>query len=582
LHITNIKVKECDINNFENYIKVFNKIKPDLIVLVNDKKYDAIDMFISASNSIEIVKNENIKNANFLVYSSKLDKNYLNELYNKFISYNLKYKEKYIGFPSQHSKESRITKDYVTANQFASMIRALWNQNKFRKNKTKLNNDCKKNEYLDICAELTFSIKDRPGAISFVLSKLYKRNMICDYANGKFVPSFIFYYSFRERRFPDTFIFTGTAKLGVFKEIRNLKEVLNYIFVNCEDVKEINKEKMFTRRIIIEYMKDCIGELSLNIGENDPYLFSNFPISTILRHKNKHYDVFKQRQRLLAIDNENNSQQEENVTFDLAHYKIWSEGEDSPGSLAEALSYTTLCTCNETNSDMSYVPFIEFSSNRPVMEKIDVSNNCKVNSLIAHDSIYIKLKPFNKNGKSDKIRAVKIKITKYLDAYNKNILQNKWIDYSIALKNLLNKNEINYRLYIVSKVYLQGKSIHDDSLLKIFPNEEIIEISLYKDITFYKIQQNNNESKPFFVYKKSNKLEKKDVFIDKINLSAEFIPLNVKDGRIHKLKKLCSLFRNNKEYLQLYEIVLINKNIIEESLKDNSEYLKKMYFIDDL
>lgn len=424
------------------------------------------------------------------------------------------------------------------------------------------------------------------------------------------IPNFIFYYSFQERRFRNTFIFTGTARLNYYKEIKNINEILIYCLINCDE----NYRRKFLKMINDNFE---LGE-----GENrtlwneiiDSGMFSNYPISCILRHPNRYQDVWIQRPRIIkgCFDKlkpvqfkkteKDLYEKAEKDLFDTAHFKIWSDGQNIPGSLATALSKIILSDCIDGERKPILIPHIEFSTNRPATEVVINKKNLRV----AQDSIYIGLCNANKfrmmkekkqnttftgeinHTSQDLIRAIKIKlggileISKFEDSFM-IFDKTKWVEYAFNLLNHLNSFSNSYSLYIILKNYVEGTNEEN----RMFENTKftgVTEFSLYKRII--------KNSKRVSIIKNGFWIIKNWVNCEN---SRDDIGYHIMPERENS---------NNKNLLnekfQSYELAIIRKELLDNYLnllfsksveenyinsktdKEQEKYKNMLCFIDDL
>lgn len=466
------------IKNFDSYVEIFSMQKPELVVLMNDMPYEAVEMFTEAANSAEAVKrfNKNFKMPQVMVYSVRTDKIYLMELFKKYDAYNRKLNNIYSchGFPSQNIKESRISRDYISASQFASMLRSLYT-----------NLHLPENDGVDEpIAEVTFSILEKPGALAYTVAKLCGLELRIEQKHYK-IPSFIYYYSAEMSRYRDTFIFRGTAKLEQNSTNIFLEDSIRYCFVNCDNKFREDMEDTIINNL--GYMADEVDvnkTITEDIGNipDDAGMFTNYPISTLLRHPNKYNSILNNKRRLFVnkipkmpepekkhIPFNKLSIGEKLGMFNLADFTIWADGEEIPGSYASVLAQLIFGNVSESQEHFSkgnWVPQILFSNNRP-SNKLE----SEISYAIAQDSFYIKLTQKSQRDflAANLIRAAKVKLS-----YNINSKNRDWIDYTKNLREHLYKMNSSYSVFSIEKINLEGTNYEG--------NEGLINISFYKKL----------------------------------------------------------------------------------------------------
>lgn len=567
--------------NFEKFIDAFtakvnncHKFLPELILLINSKAYTSLDMFISASTATEVVnKSEGKKKyePHILVYSNRADKSYLIENFKKYFTLNRKRIEK-IGFPSQIPKESRLTKDWISASQYSSMIKALYNPRFYDKPSSN-----------DHVAKIIFSDLDKPGAVAFIASSI--NGLTIDYDNPiSFenktikVPSFINYYSREGLRYKDTFIFNGLAKLEEREEIHSINEIVKYCFINCKEEYRVQISKILKSKIGFEKQADTITEMQKK--EFDAGMFSHYPISSILRHPDKYYDISYRRPRLFTfnlnptkIKNEtlkeklnnykNQPWEETQLLFNIAEFTIWAEGESKAGSLAEVLSEIILgrTVKNEPSIKLNEEPIIFYTRNTPTYESKVIEQKKNINRNIAQDCFYIKFRKKEEDFKVERglIRAIKVKLS--------SAIIHKDLDWSNYLFNLIAHLKYNiyveYSLFIIEKLYVEG--LETEGL------EGITEVSIYKKI-IDRISIKDGGKPEFKIIRKWNYEDEKNY-----RELPEF-----SDDQLNDYFKMFDI--QSKEY----EFVIIRDDILNEARREYRQghkygtFLNMIYCIDDI
>ncbi|CAN5552723.1 hypothetical protein BH10BAC5_BH10BAC5_09630 [soil metagenome] len=570
-----IYYKDSNSCSYQNYLEILKVEKPALLVLINDKRYSSIDMFVRLSNAIQTINTKFKYKPQLITFSHRDDKIYLEEQFKKYYTYNLN-RHEIVGYPSQIN-ESMITKDYITANQFSAMVKSLYNPDNVGKSNP--------------VGEIVFSIKDRPGALAYLLSNLSGNSVVLN-NNSVLVPSFLFYYSFEDRRYKNTFIFTGTAKLKKLKtDIES--NYLSYCFLNCSE----NDRKEFID-LLIKNLK--VEEIKPPISKNpnvEPEMYSNYPISTMLRHPNRHYDIMQKRTRLLELNQTDLEDDDKNDSefFNLSHLKMWAAEDNASGTLGQVLCDIILSKCesvlqniseqekNKKGKDkkLTKKPLIHFSTNRPaeINEK----------HFIVQDSLYVELKKESYSDhlekvvkeKSGFINAMKVKSTSEFKVFIENdetfVDKNLWIDYMLSLEMHLNALYIDkYNLYLVKKINLEGYLLgKDPKKFTRYKNKEIIEISTYSKITTDEHSKIKVETSfqifKFWEFKNNIRSEIMYSFeTDCINYSNEIVKLDEEKSNLQEL---------------IYELIIIRDKYLEESnsnqidTKNNAR--NKMYFINN-
>jgi len=567
-------------NNFETVFETFGK-KTGLIVVLGEEEFECSTMTNRIINVIQTKLKNLDQLPHILTYSHRKDKFYLEDQIKKYSYMNSDAKLK-SGFPIQLPKESKLTRDYVTANQYASMVRAFLEVN------------IKKSKKLNIntynTSELTLAIEDNPGSLAMSLANFC--NMKYNFSKESFfAPLFIFCYSFTERRYQDTYIFTGTAKLKKLKIKEDKKSNDNSVLINCGAQ---DREKFY------KMLEGKIALTEINIKEEGVGLFKDYPISTVLRHKHWRYDLNnnKSRKRIFQFKNNYNFEIIDQGSDNYAHFKIWANG-NYPGCFAEALINVALGNISERYfkkgenipKENNYYPEIVFSSSIPYpFDKIDKDNSqekdkkAKVIKL-AQENLYVKFWDENEfiknysekpdyNGRSvvDRddlfekgiIKAIKIKKDRLLSEEN-----DKWVNYANELNNNLNNNysKPGYKLFSIKKLYTEGievLGINKDI------NTEIQEIAFYEDMDI-------ENKKNFQVIRKIESEDKvvKQNNIDRYNVIPEY-----------RTDIIIDLNNFEKRICVDYELVIIRNDILNingtEEGFDKDKLKNMLYFIDSL
>ena len=547
-----------DILNFDSYLDIFKENKLGLIVLMNDNSLDAVKMFTEVANASEILTNSStrvLRPPHIMVYSLATDEIFLEAVFKKYFAFNIKRIEK-VGFPSQLMKESRISKDYISSNQVASMLRSLYI------------NKHLENSFDSPIGEIIFSAIQKPGALAYLVSKLCGLQFKSNRRTVK-IPNFIYYFSTEMNIYRDTFIFKGTAKLEDLNSNDTFEDSIRYCFLNCDEKYRNSMEEVIFRNLNLSSRKD---KINLNQRKYDSGMFTHYPISSILKHPAIHNDILNLRRRLhvsttqpLPCINKDRRIKDLEVTdflmiFNIAKFCVWAEGEETPGSYASILANLALgsiAPLSYLNNAQSYVPEILFSNNRP---SFDIKGNSESGRTIAQDSFYIKLvkKEVDYSKAFKNIRAVKLNLASQLIRENL-----EWSNYLFELKNHLLFSGGDYSFYIIEKIFLEGTDLEG--------RQGFSEISLYK-----KVNCNIEMKKPvsdFLVflrkdYYSSNNPQKNIV---EFSLDLEFFGI-----------------QNTQVASQEYEMILIRNDIVagakHEFLKQilNGKFQNMIFAINDL
>ncbi len=575
-HLAKIKTFTGGTNNFEKYVEVIDEVKPELVVLIAERKFESVEMFIRASDAIEMLQNTNTYDKKkgmdipqFIIYTHKEDLLYLREQVKKYFTFNLERKER-AGYPTHRTSDSRVAKDYVSSNQYSSILRALYQESTKQKDK-----------YSEHVAELTISVDERPGALAYVVSWLNGKTIEIDKENINCkIPSFTYYHSFAEKRYKDTFVFTATAKLQQRRVTEKIEDVINYCLLNCEENHRANFEQLIKNNLEFVSQRYTVDELYSR--PNDQGMFSNYPISTMLRHRNTHSKILNDKTRLFSFqESGDNAGSEENVDlnnpenvfslFNLADFSLWAEGEDSPCTFASTLSSLILGRLKlKDKCDTEISPLITFSINRPSNEILSDGNT--ETKMVVQDSFYIKLCEKPRNDIPDKplIRGLKIKQTSAFEiepfGKQRRLKNNEWLGYVNKLFEFLNKEGHAYSMYVVEKIYIEGTEYQS--------TYKGIELSIFNEI------ENNYWFYPAFkvvTYKTKDHNPNNITFDYPENDAPRFETCRRDD---------CYTF--GKLSVDTYEVVLIRNNIVREAVyeKDNeqedSTYRNMVYFINSL
>ncbi len=550
-----------DITNFDSYLDIFKEFKIGLIVLMNDNTLDAVKMFTEAANSSEIISNSSnnrIKPPHIVVYSLASDKFFLDSLFKKYFAFNAKRTEK-IGFPTQLTKESQISKDYISSNQLASMLRSIY-----------------VNRYLeeqidDPIAELIFSVIQKPGALAYLVCKLCGLQLIFNQFKNK-VPDFIYYYSTEMNIYRDTFIFKGTAKIGEIDSKSDFDDVIRYCFVNCEERYRTKIDEIILKNL--ELIGSTWSEERLINREFDSGMFSHYPISSILKHAEIHYDIYSSRKRLyvstqklipsMFLDKkvQDLSSTDLLMLFNIANFCVWSEGEETPGSYAGLMATLMLGNIMDNEQipyDSEYIPEILFSNNRPSFELQGFQD---LMGTIAQDSFYIKLvkKCKSNSNISKNIRAIKLNLASRFIEENL-----EWSNYLFDLKDHLMTLNGNYVFFVIEKIFLEGTYLEGV--------EGISEISFYK-----KVNSKCDIGNPVNEFK----------VLRRKNLTSNTSISNMPYDYDFKIDDEWTLYRDSQILPQSYEIILIREDIVEnakvEAIEGSIEhkFQNMIFVIDDL
>ncbi len=462
-----------DNENFENYADALCKLNnraedryPHLSVIVDHNPENAPEIVNRAINAFQIVERVNQRPRPSIISSvNHIDRELVNEqLMKYFVASNPS--NLYNGFPSPLPIEANFTRDSVAANQNASIVRALYTNTEdyLRPWILRSETDESLETNSDLVAETTFCLKDVAGALCFLLNDLhgFKINL-AEYKKDHLRPSFSFCYSFKERHFPETFVFTSTAYL----ESLNLEEskeytYLNSYYINCDQ----NGREKFIKAFdgAFNTKKET---LDLNTCPNSK--LSDCTISTFVMHKQI---PSISEERLKVFDNSNiNNDVRKNDIPERVHLKIWSDGDEVPGSLCQSLNDVMMLKLKrDENSQLiqNFIqPYIEFTTSMPcgfpkdyhtglakktlIMrlwdsnkyenESKETKKRCKSNSII--DRLEIRKKYINANGT---IIGVKIKKGGGLGTINGQHLEfndkDNWFQYTIGLMKFLNEDAL--------------------------------------------------------------------------------------------------------------------------------------------
>jgi hypothetical protein len=560
------------IENFEKIIDVLSSISkyPEIIVLINPHAYTAVDMFVSVSTAIEVInKTLEINNRekykyipHVLIYSTRNDEYYLTRHFKKYLTYNRKRYEK-IGFPTQLAKESLIIKDWHSALRFTAILKALIVDNSHSE---------KDGKFSHHVAEITFSAREQNGSLANLAANLTGKEIVYDQYKGSKVPRFLNYYSTEGTHFKDTFLFKGLAQLENRVEIKDINEIVNYCFINCEMQSRELIYGLVESRFGFNRPKGSAVNLVDKLEKRDLGMFSNYPGSSILRHPDKYYDILFRRPAFYLSPEppealENN---EENVSlkncFNVGDFTIWSEGEETPGSLAEVLTEVILCKTREKAvlDNQKWDIQIFHTANRPSPFFKEVEAMDKPEPVYTQDSFYIRLKP-KKHYKSEALmRAAKIKLSGEI------LLENlDWSRYLFSLKeHLISKTSFIYYLYVIEKIFVEG--------LEVEGREGITAVNYY-----YKINNEDDLRKIGDGYNPEFKVIRSWQKVKQINKWKEIPTVLFLDNRK-------DYYKTHRTQVQRYEFVVIREDIVnqsrEESIKDMQfgEAQNKLYYIDDI
>ncbi|MFZ1321427.1 MAG: hypothetical protein WAT71_07710 [Ignavibacteria bacterium] len=552
----NIPVFFKDILNFDSYLNIFKELKIGLIVLMNDNSLDAVKMFTEAANSSEIISNSSngeIKPPHIFVYSLASDEIYLNSLFKKYYTFNLLRFEK-VGFPSQLMSESRMSKDYVSSNQLASMVRSIY-----------VNKHLGVHSSDEPIAEIIFSIIDKPRSFAYMVSKLCGLNLSFNNLKNK-TPKFIYHFSTEMNIYKDTFLFKGTAKLEDNIVCSSFEDTIRYCFINCDEKYRELMEKVILNNLDLTPFSN--SKERINNRKYDSGMFSHFPISSILRHPEIHFDIINSRKRLYIsnknyIPHESIDEKIDNLDpkqilmlFNIANFSVWSEGEKTPGSYACLLAnlmFGNIDNSNQNFDKFGYVPEILFSNNRPSFELKDQ------NSSISQDSFYIKLVKknldYSKNYKN--IRAIKLKLASPL------IYENlEWSNYLFDIRFHLMFLGGQYSFFIIEKLFIEGTDYEG--------LDRVSEVSIYK-----KVNSKSDMKNPCVDFQI---LRKKNINSDEINSYMSVLQIDEE------------LIFNNCSQIssQTYGMILIRDDIIEGAKieifnkSQTMKYQNMLFAIEDL
>ena len=139
-----------DTLNFENYVPILGKEKPDLIITMSEKAYKSVNIFNRVSNAVMVIDDK--YHPQIISYAHQSDKFLIGDQMKKYFNTNLN-RDEIVGFPSQIVKESKLGRDFVTANQFSSMIKSLYSPK-------------------DVEGELTLTLSEDTGSLARALIKL--------------------------------------------------------------------------------------------------------------------------------------------------------------------------------------------------------------------------------------------------------------------------------------------------------------------------------------------------------------------------------------------------------------------------
>jgi hypothetical protein len=512
--------------------------------MLSHKSYKSVAMANHMVDAISFLKPKQIP---FIIsYCQMEDKNFIDDQIKKHFTYNFNRKERIPGYPTQMPHDSKINRDYVSGNQLASIFRSLYNRK----------------ESIPT-GEISFSLSEKPGIIALTLASLTNMEVVVSpIAYSVPVPSFMFCSSFDDRRFKETFLFEGTAKLENISNNINSDDD-NLCFIQCEDIDLLKFMELVKRKLIIKNKPPY----------EEPGMFRDCPITSIIRHGSKlsfvsgkrlfnYNDHYNESLRFQNELNQNVNKSPRKPFSDFSNFKIWGEGKH-PGCLAVTLVNIILCKISEryfVNDPIeTEYPFIGFSTSSPYPIK---KEGAKISGRY---HLYVQLQRLKELDRDairstfDKgiIRAVKIKKAGKFYIENNMIFdpESSWLEYCLQLKNHLNNILIingispDYHLYVVQKNQLEGFQ------------ENIVAINNY-----FEIKTGNILSKAFCIIH-----EKEDT--PKTMKYYEYVRKYSKDH-----------ITLDHGYPQIFELVLIRGDIIKgvSTEGDEDEFKNRLYFIDNM
>lgn len=527
-------------------------------------------MFISSTTAIEIINKtlefrhnkKNMYNPHILTYSSRNDEFYLTRHFKKYLTFNKNRIDK-IGYPTQLVKESFIIKDWQSALRYTSILKAFISENNFTQQKEKF--DCH-------IAEITFSAREQNGSLANLAASLAGKEILYETYKDSKVPRFLNYHSTAEIYYKDTFLFKGLAILENRCDINGIEDILNYYFINCERESRDKIYELVNDNLGIKQPLGSVNNLVDEFKKRDLGMFSNYTGSSILRHPDKYFDIIHRRPTFYFSPNAPKPIVKENTDislknrFNVGDFTIWSDGEDTPGSLAEVLAEVILCSTREKKGIKNNKWDIQVfhSSNRPS----PYCNHDKIipeETVFTQDSFYIRLKPKSKNNmKLGLIRAIKVKLSGEI------LLEDlDWTEYLFKLIEHLNsKSTFKYILYIIDRLFIEGLDAEGQSrttsvnyYFKV-DNKICLEKLKNGNSSHFKILRTWEEVKEIGKWKEIPKI----IFNDDLD----------------------NFYKVNRSQVQRYEFVLIREDIVNDSQKEikaNLQFGKsqnKLYYIDDI
>lgn len=422
-------------DNYENFIIILNMLLsnglyPGLCVFLNNHEHDTTVMINRAINAlIALHNNGQAENKLPHIISSchHSDRRFVSAQLMRYLQI---HKQHYIhAYPLMYPYDSLLNRDLVSGNQMGTLVDALYNSDSEKRQKQFV----KDKDGDDLVAELSYCLDDDAGAFMKLLSSLH--NWELEIQTTNLVPSFSFCYTFNDRHFPDSFIFTGTAFL------QKLNRSSRYIHGWS-----INSDHYLNQGSCADVIKNTNRYFDISSHSSKSMCNRRLTDCLISTYSMHSYCEEKENSDYWGFTKDDSQADKTDSQFDegiseKVHYKLWSQANNIPGSLAKSMIDISLCSISMKNSEPSIVPYIEFTTSIPCGLNNKAMSNLYVRYFrtTGHTKYSEKYRSIMDNSIAP-IQAIKIKLSNpvYSD-------YDQWVSYA---KNLVVHLNDTYQLNV--------------------------------------------------------------------------------------------------------------------------------------
>lgn len=437
LDLYNVNFLKLNTANYESFMILFRYLseedkEPGLVVFLNNKEHQSASMICRAINALISLKSTitDFRSPQIIASCHYNDRSFVYAQVMKYISLNNE-AIKIDRYPLNHPKDAIINRDMVSTNQLSTLVKALFEVSFPRK--ASLSTIASNTN--GFVTELSFCVDDSVGSFFALLCSILGFKWKRPSRKDLLIPSFSYCYTFNDRFYDNSFIFTGTACLrqvgGGLTESGTYNA--NAWAINCENNKQ--------NRTIIAQISDLCSNITKHTETNRQ---SNRKLSDCMISAHSMHSYMNTNTHYMINDNCLALRGNSNGTLphlpEQVHFKVWASDNDVPGALALALSDLMLCQMDSfVQGDL--IPSIEFTNSIPcgLTGKALISLYTRFYDTIGRQSSCEQIKKAYKITEKGDTRcvfpiiAVKIKLSRTLRKEN-----DQWVIYSHSLLSHLN------------------------------------------------------------------------------------------------------------------------------------------------